>query len=903
MEGVEFESYTIGAPPLRRLGTNSHPIGVPVMGRSHLLGNNVIPPRAPRSQMEAVPAGSMGRMGHRMQSSGVMRRDQVEVVEREGTHRTVQLPRPSNVPTLFDPSPREYTEEDKDRLSRKMVGAAVDKAFTTTPFDGTNFREWALRFRMNARVTNLWEFFVTLQYPVTMANGDMRDAMERLEVLQADYSQRATLAFWVLLHSVSATIQLQLDVFQESYSLAFEAWEYLMETYQAKDSVAKASLQRQLDNLEMGSQERVEEYINRATAICDKLAMAGKMVDEDSFTLNLITGLPPHWEELRHSAMLHDISDSYTLQQMMIQEQRYQDLISKANHDKRPPRMAGQARSMWLLDSGCSQHMTSEKDWFEGVEELNEPVYVELADGSHLLSSMAGKIRETAPDGTTVRFTDVLYVPGLKSNLLSYCQLHKKGARIRTRDDGNIEITMAAGDEHVVIGIGMIMHDVLMMQYEPALTSARESGHDHPNEASNEPGLGGLNVQSAHASITYCMAHKRLGHPSYTSMDATFRNGDVEGLSISDKTSPLKPPCDSCLRGKISKTPFPTGGDKRTTRPLELVHSDIMDLGDAHPSLRYVLTLKDDYTNYLWVAPLARRSDMATVFSAWHREMKTKLPTKPLAALRTDNGGEYTANAFTDYLSSHGINHQTSLPHTPQQNGVAERVNRTLMNRVRAMTTGASLSSKVFNYLQNTADMGLVYGGGDLVLRGYTDSDYANEEGRHSVGGYVFTLGGAAVSWKTKRQTVIATYTAEAEYIALFEGAREATYLRRLCEDLGFRQQDPTVIFVDNQSAIALATGEQMSQRIKHMDIRYHWTRKAVRDGVVWPEYCPTAQQAADYLTKPLTSKQHLTCSLLCGLQPTPHVAPSAPSTPIEAVGAALSSPGFSKGTEQHSIT
>ncbi|CAI7921407.1 unnamed protein product [Closterium sp. NIES-54] len=123
-----------------------------------------------------------------------------------------------------------------------------------------------------------------------------------------------------------------------------------------------------------------------------------------------------------------------------------------------------------------------------------------------------------------------------------------------------------------------------------------------------------------------------------------------------------------------------------------------MDLGDAHPSLRYVLTLKDDYTNYLWVAPLDRRSDMAAVFSALHRDMKTKLPTKPLAALRTDNGGVYTANAFTDYLSSHGIDHQTSLPHTPQQNGVAERVNRTLMDRVRAMTTGASLSSKFWPY-------------------------------------------------------------------------------------------------------------------------------------------------------------------------------------------------------------
>ncbi|CAI7890840.1 unnamed protein product [Closterium sp. NIES-53] len=93
----------------------------------------------------------------------------------------------------------------------------------------------------------------------------------------------------------------------------------------------------------------------------------------------------------------------------------------------------------------------------------------------------------------------------------------------------------------------------------------------------------------------------------------------------------------------MSKAPFPTGGDKRTARPLELVHSNIMDLGDTHPSLRYVLTLKDDYSNYLWVASLARRSDMA-------------------------------------------------------QNGVAEQVNRTLMDRVRAMTTRASLSSKFWPY-------------------------------------------------------------------------------------------------------------------------------------------------------------------------------------------------------------
>ncbi|CAI5459146.1 unnamed protein product [Closterium sp. Yama58-4] len=470
---------------------------------------------------------------------------------------------------------------------------------------------------MNARVSNLWEFFVTLQYLVTMGNDDINDAMERLEMLQADYSQRAALAFWVLLHSVSVTIQLQLDMFEESYSPAYEAWEYLMDTYQAKDSVVKVSLMKQLDNLKMGSQERVEEYVNRATKIRDKLGLVGKMVDEDTFTLNLLTKLPAHWEEMRHSEMLHNVMDSFTLQRIMIQEQRYHDLITKADRDRRPPRMAGQAHgdrspsptakgsskkegfgekthgkeggadrsplvcwyckepghpffkctkappgwsplgwkphtsrmsklhignsrsfspqrsrnpkrdnnaslqqgvvggdnqrtvtciatvqssqatlpsargSSWLLDSGCSQHMTSDERWFEELKELDEPVYVELADGSHLSSTMTGMIRATSSDGTTVRYTEVLYVPGLKNNLLFFCQLLKKGAHINTFADGKTEITMFDGDECVRIGLGKDVHGVLMVKDEPTLTSAHDPGHSRDGASSKKHGREG----------------------------------------------------------------------------------------------------------------------------------------------------------------------------------------------------------------------------------------------------------------------------------------------------------------------------------------------------------------------------------------------------------------------------
>ncbi|CAI5459045.1 unnamed protein product [Closterium sp. Yama58-4] len=151
--------------------------------------------------------------------------------------------------------------------------------------------------------------------------------------------------------------------------------------------------------------------------------------------------------------------------------------------------------------------MTSGKRWFEDLKELDKPVHVELADGSTLNSSMVGTIIAMAPDGTTVRYTEVLYVPGLKNNLLSFCQQLKKGARINTNDDGDTEITMPVGEGHVRIGLGKDVHGVLMVEYEPTLAFAHGSGHTHEDASSNAHGHGGLKGQSASASVTYRITH------------------------------------------------------------------------------------------------------------------------------------------------------------------------------------------------------------------------------------------------------------------------------------------------------------------------------------------------------------------------------------------------------------
>ncbi|CAI5483484.1 unnamed protein product [Closterium sp. Yama58-4] len=151
--------------------------------------------------------------------------------------------------------------------------------------------------------------------------------------------------------------------------------------------------------------------------------------------------------------------------------------------------------------------MTPDKHWFEDLKELDQHVHVELANGSTLTSSMVGTIRAQAPDGTTVRYTEVLYVPGLKSNLLSYCQLLKKGARINANANSDAEITMPVEDGHVRIGLGKDVHGVLMVEYEPALTCAHGPGHTDGDAPSNAHSHGGLNGQSATASVTYRIAH------------------------------------------------------------------------------------------------------------------------------------------------------------------------------------------------------------------------------------------------------------------------------------------------------------------------------------------------------------------------------------------------------------
>lgn len=160
---------------------------------------------------------------------------------------------------------------------------------------------------------------------------------------------------------------------------------------------------------------------------------------------------------------------------------------------------------------------------------------------------------------------------------------------------------------------------------------------------------------------------------------------------------------------------------------------------------------------------------------------------------------------------------------------------------------------RILRYLKGTADHGIWYGkpGATTELFGYTDADWAGDKNdRKSTSGNVFLFGGGPISWSAKKQTAVALSTAEAEYVAAAHAVQEVIWLRQLFESLQVQQLQPTVLFVDNQAAIALGKNPVFHARTKHVDIKVHFVREEQSKGVVDLRYCTSQENVADIFTK-----------------------------------------------------
>jgi hypothetical protein len=175
----------------------------------------------------------------------------------------------------------------------------------------------------------------------------------------------------------------------------------------------------------------------------------------------------------------------------------------------------------------------------------------------------------------------------------------------------------------------------------------------------------------------------------------------------------------------------------------------------------------------------------------------------------------------------------------------------------------------LIRYLQGSRELGIMYSkpsnNGPMnqpnILWGFVDSDWAGcPDSRRSTTGFTLMLNGAAVAWKSKRQSVVALSSAEAEFMAASALVQEVIYARRLLENLGFPQPAPTFIYEDNRTCIAWSEGSVGgSDRAKHIDLREHFVHDAVKAGVLKLVPVASVDNVADLLTKPLPKAAFLT--------------------------------------------
>ena len=197
--------------------------------------------------------------------------------------------------------------------------------------------------------------------------------------------------------------------------------------------------------------------------------------------------------------------------------------------------------------------------------------------------------------------------------------------------------------------------------------------------------------------------HQLLGHINRQTLTEALKCRAVTGIVGLDPDDTISF-CEGCSLGKMTAKQFEPVGEMRATRRLQTVHSDVCGpiTPQSNGGSKYFATFTDEFSRATSVYFMTKKSEVLDKFREFEATVVGETGQR-IGTLRTDNGMEYVNRDFTRYLRSRQINHETSTPYTPQQNGLAERVNRTLIEKARALISHAGLAKSYWAEAVSTA--------------------------------------------------------------------------------------------------------------------------------------------------------------------------------------------------------
>ncbi len=520
---------------------------------------------------------------------------------------------------------------------------------------------------------------------------------------------------------------------------AAAAWETLRNLYHQRSNAQVLKLKLELASLRKERGESITKYVARARSIGDQLTAAGQPAGDTDIVLAVLAGLPEEYGMLRTVLELADplprLDD--LLGKLLLIEQRTpsRDNTDKAYFTKGKPSRVGfgggnqrhdgasssrmldkdcfycgkrghfkkdcrkriadekagrtkpnvvaltameSSHTDWILDSGASRHMTGDKHLLVNTKRLPQPVTITYGNGQQGVADTVGDV-VVRPDRLMLK--DVLYVPGNAVNLMSIKVATAAGAKFNFHQGGC---------------------DIV---YDGEILATAKGDHGlYTIENGSEPLDAALLAKCAETAELW---HTRLGHLGYKNMARMVDKQMVKGINVSPRKflEADKEACEACLKGKQTRHPFPLS-ETKTSQPLELVHMDLC--GPIEPlsvgQSRYVATFVDDYTGLSVVRPLDYKSKVKDSVMDVLTQMENESGLR-VKAVRTDNGSEYINEVLSRFFSEKGIKHEKTVPYTPQQNGKAERLNRTLMEKVRAMLADSSLPKALWGEAIVTATL------------------------------------------------------------------------------------------------------------------------------------------------------------------------------------------------------
>ena len=611
---------------------------------------------------------------------------------------------------------------------------AAETKLMVEPLDVDNYATWSIRMRALLISKGLWA-------TVESSNPDANDqkALAQLILHVKDHH----------LMTVGAC------------TTAKQAWDKLKTTYEAKTNARKLLLRRELTQLNMGATEQLTMYVARAKDIQAQMMTAGDEVQDQEVAMQFLAGLPPAYSmistvlvssdrELKIDEMLPKLlpveqmsqperpgeaalyakpgrgsgkynhgghsHGAYPSKKKETRECYYcgkpghlqKDCFKKTQGEARQRGNPGNGQRpnygaialtanqesssttnndkslRWVLDTGASRHITSDGSILRDHRPLSEPIIITFGNGGQGKATTTGEVMLRTSDALFI-LTEVLYIPEATENLISVRHATKNGLEFKFCED-RCEI----GQCGRIVATAPCYGDAIyyLTGDSPQATALVARRHKETPQ----------------------LWHQRFGHLSYDNLArlpsmVTGINITAEEFKTAGTQGEL---CEPCAMGKQHRSPFKLS-NTTAARPLELVHTDvcgplpITSLGGSN----YFLTLLDDHSKLSMVQPIARKSDAATAVQSALNMLENQIDLRT-KRLRCDNGSEYINAALKAYCDSKGIKLETTVRYTPEQNGAAERLNRTLMDKVRPMLNGAGLPKYLWaeavvtaNYVRN----------------------------------------------------------------------------------------------------------------------------------------------------------------------------------------------------------